>query len=288
MHFGPTLKLFGQIRKQRFAKALSRRVLGLVIGLCCVPQAIAQRTSSYVDLHDFGGQITVSNGATATDGVDAWANVIIDSSGNRYGTCPYGGPNDEGMVWEITAAGKYKDLHDFGGTITNANGKRGPDGMQPFGCVATDQKGNLYGTATMGGANKNGGGGIVWELTTSGSYIDLHDFGASVITSNGQVGPDGTLPWGPVTLDGSGNLYGTASDGGGFSATTPFGGMVWEITVSGTYLDLHDFGGLVTNSRGKSVQDGAFPHAGVSFDGKGNMFGTASSGGASLASDGGG
>jgi hypothetical protein len=46
----------------------------------------------------------------------------------------------------------YKDLHDFTG---------GSDGGYPGGGVTVDSKGNLYGTAVLGGADKFG---VVWEI----------------------------------------------------------------------------------------------------------------------------
>ena len=63
------------------------------------------------------------------------------------------------------------------------------------------------------------GYGSVFELAPSGgtwTYTELYDF---------TGGADGGYPGGGVTLDASGNLYGTAVLGGanGF-------GVVWEVT----------------------------------------------------------
>ena len=60
---------------------------------------------------------------------------------------------------------------------------------------------------------------MVYELTHSGgswTLIDLHDFAG---------GAGGSGPEGGVTLDSSGNLYGTTYDGG-----VANNGTVWEIT----------------------------------------------------------
>ncbi|HEY3780646.1 MAG TPA: choice-of-anchor tandem repeat GloVer-containing protein [Fimbriimonadaceae bacterium] len=223
---------------------------------------------NYLDLHDF-----------LTGNVNEPSGVTIDSEGNIYGTTV----SATGNVWEITKTGQYKDLHDFGGTITNADGQQGPDGESPAGPVTLDSDGNLYGMATMGGANTsffNGsGGGMVFEITKSGQYLDLHDFGGTITNANGKSGPDGGWPASSyVSFDSAGNMYGVTSLGGayyvaphtGWQPSIGVSGMAWELTTDGNYIDLHDFG---------SGTDGTGPAGNIVFDGNGNMFGTASGGG---------
>jgi len=233
--------------------------------------AFSQSNLIYTDLHDFGG-------SSGPDGVSSLSVVTFDSAGNMYGTAAYGGLKKRGMVWEITKAGKYLDLHDFGGIVTSSNGQQGPDGEIPFGPVAVDGAGNLFGTTAFGGPNGSAAGysGVVWEITKAGKYIDLHDFGGYITTSNGSGGSDGGNPCSGVTLDAAGNLYGTASAGGPYYGGIDGAGMVWEITKSGQYLDLHDFGGTVTNADGSQGPDGYMSYASVSVDAAGNLFGTAS------------
>ena len=220
----------------------------LFLFLCGLTLAHGQ-TSSYLDLHDFGGP---------GDGSQPYAKVTFDSVGNMYGTTTDVGAHFEGTVWQITASGTYEDLHDFGA---------GSDGQDSKAAVTLDASGNLYGTTVYGGANTtaNGGlgGGTVWEITASGIYKDLHDFGA---------GTDGYEAFAGVSFDSSGNIFGTAFGGGTHvSAAGVSYGMVWEITVSGTYKDLHDFG---------AGHDGKGPVGGATFDPAGNMYGTTSTGGA--------
>jgi uncharacterized repeat protein (TIGR03803 family) len=79
-----------------------------------------------------------------------------------------------------------------------------------------DAVGNLYGTTLLDGAY---GQGNVFKLIPSNGewlYTSLHDF---------TGGSDGSQPYGQVTLDANGNLYGTASIGGPDNK-----GVVWEIT----------------------------------------------------------
>ena len=89
-----------------------------------------------------------SFGATASDGVGPYADLITDSAGNLYGTTEQGGANDKGTVFKISAAGTESVLYSFGAT--------GTDGATPYASLIVDSAGNLYGTTYGGGANGNG------------------------------------------------------------------------------------------------------------------------------------
>jgi hypothetical protein len=246
----------------------------------------------YKDLHDFGGTVTNADGTTGPDGLNP-SDLVMDSSGNLFGTAEQGGPNKDtdgnpaGMVWEITSGGTYKDLHDFGGTVKNADGTNGPDGSSPGGIVI-DSSGDIFGDAVFGGPNVLSSipqqnlslnAGMIWEITSGGTYKDLHDFGGMVTNAGGTTGFDGTTP-ASITIDSAGNLFGCAGFGGPnrVMGSLSGSGMVWEITSGGTYRDLHDFNGMITDASGATSHDGVFPEA-VAFDGAGNMFGTAEHGG---------
>jgi len=233
------------------------RKAGLSVALLAAGLAYGQ--APYNDIHDFLG--------FSGDGAHAEGPIALDASGNMYGTTYSGGANNKGTVWEITASGVYKDLHDFG-SVTN-------DGANPLVGVTLDSAGNLYGTTVFGGANEVAGaiagGGMVWEITNAGVYEDLHDFGA---------GKDGYYPVAGVTLDSSGNIYGTTEDGGANSSADgeTGGGNAWMITSTGTYQDLHDFG---------AGTDGVHPCANVTLDSAGNLYGTTIFGGANTSANGG-
>jgi len=91
------------------------------------------------------------------DGFDGpFGSLTRDAAGNLYGTNATGGPYDNGVVFKLTPSGSawtYTDLYDFTG---------GNDGGFPVSNVVIDGKGNLYGTAYLGGTD---GGGVVWEIT---------------------------------------------------------------------------------------------------------------------------
>src|SRR5579872_2436515 len=88
------------------------------------------------------------------DGAYPWSNVLIaDSNGNLYGVTGGGGSNLTGMVFELSPDGHggYSEtvLYDFKGYGSG-------DGFSPYGALARDSAGNLYGTTQGGGTNSTG------------------------------------------------------------------------------------------------------------------------------------
>lgn len=231
----------------------------------------------YKDLHDFGGTTILADGQAGSDGTSP-NQVAIDANGNLFGTTAGGGENGNinglncGMVWELTQAGEYLDLHDFGNVILS-NGSNITDGYNSPGGVVFDPAGNMYGNASHGGAN---GDGMVWELTAASGYTvynDLHDFGATNLPE-----PDGFLPWSPVAIDSAGNLYGTTLFGGA-NDTANAAGIVWEIS-NGVYRDIHDFGGTIN-----FVPDGGEPQGPLAIDPAGDIYGTTQAGGQPISTE---
>jgi uncharacterized repeat protein (TIGR03803 family) len=186
---------------------------------------------------------------TANDFGQPTGTVIRDSAGNFYGTT-FIGQSDTGfgygVVYKVDAAGEATVLHNF----TN-----GTDGGNPYGGVILDWAGDLYGTASGGGASN---AGVVFKIDARGNYTVLYSF---------TGGADGGYPYGELIRDSQGNLYGTANGGGASNA-----GVVFKIDTSGHETVLYTFTG---------GNDGGFPLAGVTRDSKGNLYGTTNGGGAS-------
>ncbi len=174
--------------------------------------------------------------------------LVFDQAGNIYGTTPTGGANGYGVVFELThSGGSWSEsvLWSFTG---------GSAGCFPASGVIFDSAGNLYGTASYCGTQNQG---VVYELSPSGSgwtQQPLYSFG------DGDYGQ----PYGGVTMDAQGNLYGTTGD---YSGT----GEAYELTLSG---------GSWTVARRQflgATSQGAFDTP--TLDTQGNLYGTIIEGG---------
>jgi uncharacterized repeat protein (TIGR03803 family) len=210
------------------------------------------------------------------DGSNPGGDLIFDTAGNLYGTTAQGGDFFTcdggtaygcGTVFEMTpsADGKWKErvLHSFGD---------GKDGFHPAAGLVLDDAGNLYGAASLGGANDSCviGCGMVFQLTPgkNGNWNEkvLHSF----------RGIDGYEPNGELVFDAAGNLYGTTYQGGGYnvSCCSDSCGTVFELTPdkNGDWTEsvLYHF----------DFKSGSQPVGGVIFDAAGNLYGTTSDGGA--------
>jgi hypothetical protein len=217
------------------------------------------------------------------DGLTPVGGLIIDQQGNLYGTTSLGGsgpcvllgsPAGCGTVYKLSPPAKkgqpWKEtiLHNFQG---------GTDGYFPWGDLVFDKNGNLYGATQFGGGkgttcNQFYGGncGTVFKLSApakkSGKWKEkvLHRFAG---------GTDGATPNGGMVLDSKGTIYGTTYIGG-YNCPHNSGngcGTVFKLVPPGTKGDqwtekiLHRF---------KANTDGANPAAGMTFDGKGYLYGT--------------
>jgi len=145
-------------------------------------------------------------GLYPTDGVEPVAGLILDASGNLYGTTNSGGGQGFGTVFEVLTSGTEKILHNFG---------TGMDGRNPKAGLVMDTGGNLYGTTYAGGVY---GKGTVFMMFpgTNGKWIEetRHNFG--------MYSEDGIEPCGSLIFDSSGNLYGTTVSGANFNGGTVF------------------------------------------------------------------
>jgi uncharacterized repeat protein (TIGR03803 family) len=249
-------------------------------------------TDKIVDLADFSKDA----------GIYPYSSLLLDSSGNLFGTNTSGGTYGYGSVFKwVKSTRTIVILADF----------QGANGAGPNGTLVEDANGNLYGTTSNGGNGNflNGvrGYGTVFEWNhTTGTLTDLVKFAA----------PSGASPAGGLLMDRYGNLFGTTSDDGSYG----FGTIFEWIKSTDTLVTLANFngsngvnpnGGLVEDADGNlfrttfaggkngvgtlfewvkstgtivdllsfDYKNGAFPAAGLIQDSNGNFFGTASSSG---------
>jgi uncharacterized repeat protein (TIGR03803 family) len=191
--------------------------------------------SKKTTLHSFG---------SGNDGAEpsAGGSLILDSSGNLYGTTEYGG-EQFGTVYKVDAHGNETVLHRFGVT----------DGAYPIGALVMDTEGNLYGTTSGGGSHLLG---TIFKLDPQGKETILHSF----------AGSDGVAPAAGLVMDAKGDLFGTTSMGGSVGV-----GTVFKLNTQGRQTVLYNFTGGT---------DGSTPMAALLLDTAGSLYGTASSGGA--------
>jgi uncharacterized repeat protein (TIGR03803 family) len=109
------------------------------------------------------GAFTVLHSFNGTDGRAPYSGLRLGTDGNFYGTTSSGGASGSGTLFKITPSGSLTVLHNF----TN-----GSDGGQPFAPPIQGIDGNFYGTTVTGGGSPNcsGGCGIVYKITSQGTY----------------------------------------------------------------------------------------------------------------------
>ena len=214
-------------------------VIGLVASVVLITLSAAQ---TYTVLHSFNG---------TTDGFNTYGGLVIDSSGNLYGTASHGGDmtcgnQGCGVVFKIDASGNETVLHVFE--------SNGTDGTNPEGGLIRDAAGNLYGTTARGGTSNYG---TIFKLDSSNNETILYDFTGT---------SDGTTPI-SLTMDGAGNIYGIAASGG---HTVCKCGTLFELSTAGAFTTLHAFLG---------APDASSPDGVVLLDSSGRLYGTTGVGG---------
>ena len=203
--------------KQQSCNSLSGTISGLatvaltfaiVFALTVVLSQSAQ-AQTYTVVHNF------------TDGEDGGCPAVgltMDPSGNFYGTTQHC-VGCTGTVFKLSHSGSgwvLTTLYSFAG---------GSDGSCPSGRVALARDGTLYGTTTYDGS---GGFGTVFRLspwpTAPKSVLAPW---SKVVLYSFTGGSDGAWPEGDLTLDQSGNIYGTTPYGGYYGQ-----GAIYELAPS--------------------------------------------------------
>jgi uncharacterized repeat protein (TIGR03803 family) len=256
-----------------------------------------------------GAEIVLHRFTGMPDGAYPFAGIVIDNSGNLYGTAYAGGAFGYGAVFGINSSGQESIIYSFGPL---------PDGQYPSAGVTLGTGGTIYGTTQQGGTGEAcwGNCGTVFELSNTGEETVLFNFnppaeaptaaltlgvaGSLYGTTSGNgycclgtvfaisdniaseaitlhdftVPANGADPTGALVRDGRGHFYGITHSGGDMSCASGFGsgcGIVYELDPAGKETVLHRFTG---------GRDGACPYAGLLRDNSGNLYGTTLIGGA--------
>lgn len=182
-----------------------------------------------------------------------WPGLAIDPTGNLYGV------DAEEHVFKLSQSGGIwtaTNIHTFSGAPK--------DGTEPMGTPVVDSAGNVYGTTYDGG---KGGDGTVWKLTPVTTGKDAGTYKEKILHSfTAPSEKKGLYPWAGVTLDSSGNIFGTTTVGkyGNY-------GTVFELAASG---DTYKFKLLWSFND----TDGGVPYDSLILDSSGNLYGTTENG----------
>jgi uncharacterized repeat protein (TIGR03803 family) len=154
---------------------------------------------TYRLLHAFKGGKTDGNNPI-------WGVVIVGN--NIYGTTLNGGPNGEGVLFQLSPSGTT-----YTETLIHSFPDSSSDGYFPVGLTA-DNAGNLYGVTLGGGPND---GGIVYKFSPSsgGGWTETTVFSPDPTTYGDELAI-------PPVLDGSGAIWGVTQYGGSGEAGTLF------------------------------------------------------------------
>lgn len=196
-------------------------------------------------LYDFSSEINGPEGSLTIDSTGRLFGTTVSRQNGFLGGSVFELSRGKDGIWTV------KVLYGF------------PDNSSPQAGLKIDAKGSLYGTAPTGGQANDG---IVFVVTpqANGTWQEkvLHNF---------LSGPsDGSMPYGGVTLDAKGNLYGATGAGGPSDL-----GTIYRLArgENGDWTEAILF--AFTNA---SIE-GSAPAGDLIMDAEGDLYGVASQGG---------
>jgi hypothetical protein len=210
---------------------------------------------TYTVLHNFCSPQDCSDGANPS------GDLIADAGGNLFGTTQeLDGP---GTVFELSPSGSGYNLTTLYGFCDGGIGTGCPDGYFPrYDSLTLNSDGSLLGTTLSGGAscgdniNNDPGSGVIFKLVPNGANSEETVLWPALCPSH----PDFVK----LQLDAAGNIFWVSQ--GDLSTAA---GNVGENGAT-VYTFCHQ----------ANCADGWVPAGGVAIDPAGNLFGTASEGGA--------
>jgi len=231
---------------------------------------------------------------SATEGFDPESGLLLASDGHLWGSTVIGGSAFQGSLFSVGPTDQFVTRASF---TTAASGA----GVRPMGGLVEGRAGHLYGTTSSTlyrfatrpggrlralyrfvGAEHGWGSRATLVLAPDGWLYGSHPFGGAqgkgtlfraridgealevVRALNGHR--DGANVEAPLLRARDGHFYGTAPSGG-----LGRRGVVFRLSADGHYRVLHHFQG--------GVDDGAYPHAGLTEGPDGTLYGCTVEGG---------
>ncbi len=210
----------------------SRFLMVMIVSLAALEMAVSSHAQTVTTLYSFTG--------TDSSGNPGLGALAQGRNGKLYGTT-VGPSGADGSAFAITTSGHASQLYTFGS-----------DGANPWAGLTLGADGYYYGTASTGGANGNG---VLFKLSPTGDYSDLHDFAG---------GADGAKPFSPPIQASDSNFYGVTFGTGGAST-------VYRYEPDGTFTTIYNF----DSAHGQQVLVPLIQGS------DGNLYGVASFGGTS-------
>jgi uncharacterized repeat protein (TIGR03803 family) len=212
------------------------------------------------------------NFAPGVYGSNPYANLILDSSGNLYGTTGEGGNSTKCSLGSGCGTVFMVAPPSSGGTtwtqsvLYSFQGESGNDGSSPQSALVFDNDGNLYGTTASGGKYN---AGTVFKLAPPATTGDAW---TETVLYNFKGGTDGSNPASALIFNSTWKtLYGTTPLGGASSFGTVFKLTINAKGTAWTESILYSFTGR---------SDGGKPYSGLALRSN-SLYGTTLDGGVS-------
>lgn len=225
----------------------------MILSAAIVMTASVAQAQTFQVLHTFTG---------AGDDAAPLGGLTAAAPGKFYGSTSGRTIGSNGSVFELTSHGSgwlLNPLKNFG--------QLGNGPSEPFSKLTIGPDGALYGTTYVGGT---GGNGTVFKLQPPPNACASFSCPWTLTVLHNFDWSDGAQPIGEVVFDHAGNIYGTASEGGGTCTVLSGGcGVVYELSPSGSGWTES----VIFNFNNEGGSAGAVPSGGLIFDAAGNLYG---------------
>lgn len=223
--------------------------------LLCAATVMAAHAQTFTTLVNFNG----------TDGNTPYFSPLTQGrDGNLFGVTYFGGLNNQGTIFKLSADGSLHTLYNFCSQTGCA------DGQEPLGALLLAEDGSLYGTTYQGGdlvCPFYTTCGTAYKISPQGVLTTLYSF---CTQPSQEQCLDGDLPYSGVIQAVNQQFYGTTLQGGDNFYCSGGCGTLFKIASDGSLTTLASF---------TFPGDGDQPHGALTQGTDGNLYGTTYAGG---------
>jgi uncharacterized repeat protein (TIGR03803 family) len=219
-------------------------------------------THQLTTIHSFSIRGGAQNAGSNADGANPVGKLVLAKDNNLYGVTTQGGPGQTGTIFQVNpGTGAFTILYGFAPFTDNTHN---PDGANPSAGLTLASDGTLYGVTCSGGS---GGGGTAFRFNPA--TRSLTTFSSFAPTSM-------ACPTSSLLLASDGNFYGTTM------RALNAAGAIFRMSSDGSVSMLHAFDETYTDPAGCNTYvnvEGTMPIGALVEDAKGDLIGSANSGG---------